>query len=336
VKRRDLIAVTIALCIVVTLLSVLPIRSAIKPYDPLVDFNEDGTINMRDIQNLILMFNAAGTSLNRTALLDQQSQINDLNVSISALQSNVTSIKAEIDSLENDFAFANGSLQSLQSRVENLSLRIDNVQSAIDALNYSMIEYESRMGSLEASNLALELKVDNLNASLTLLQSMVNNLDGNMTLLESRVNNLDSAISILNSRIDSLNSTMTSRLDSLEGRIDSMNATILELETELAILNATKLGKPDADSGWLQINASSSIVYVHNLNTTNVIVYMIGKYSNTSVPYIHQFGYGADNYLGGVFGAAWSELTSASIRVTRYAQDTNWVYVRLVMWKIPQ
>jgi prefoldin subunit 5 len=166
----------------------------------------------------------------------------------------------------------------------------------------------------------LNLKIDQLNATIVDLNSKISALEGNY-------------------------STLLDRLDAYDSMLNEMNATITQLQNSnaelydlLDIMNATKMGKPDADSGWMNIPADMThyLVYNHNLNTTEVLVYMIGKYSNTTSPYIHQYGFGADNYASGVFGAAWSDLTSTSIKLTRFNQDTNWVNIRVMLWKIPQ
>ena len=131
-------------------------------------------------------------------------------------------------------------------------------------------------------------------------------------------------------------------VDELQSKVNSLNASLVELqsriaelETELAILNATKLGKPDYDSAWFSITQGKSVILTHNLTTTNVLVYMVGKYSDYASPYIHQHDYGGELSMGNYYGAYWSDLTETTIRVTRQGQDINWNYIRVVIWKIP-
>ena len=143
------------------------------------------------------------------------------------------------------------------------------------------------------------------------------------------------------------------RIEKLETRTDQMiidmlslltqlialEAKVEELEIKLDILNATKLGKPDYDTfeeygGWAQLPTGEDKMFTHNLDTTNVLVYMVGYHPNTS-PYIHQIEYGGNDGLGR-FGVYWHDLTTTSIYVHRNTNDGTWQYVRVMIWKIPE
>lgn len=130
--------------------------------------------------------------------------------------------------------------------------------------------------------------------------------------------------------IDYLNSTVVS----LQASLAQMNSTINQLSNSVDILNMTKLGKPDADSGWLNITAGQQLIFNHNLGTTNVLVYMIGNDTSGTL-YIHQIKYGMDDNLGYEYGARWQELTPTSIKVIRGISDPNWNQIRIMIWKIP-
>jgi len=154
--------------------------------------------------------------------------------------------------------------------------------------------------------------------------------------------NVNDTFTALLSRIDSLNASLLDLEAYFETRINTLNATLVEqqsriadLETQLIILNATKLGKPDYDSGWLSIPAGQSRTLPHALNTTNVLVYMIG-YDDTGY-YVHQLAYGGDaTGTGNVYGAWWCKLTETSIEIYRLGQDVRWQQIRVFIWKIPQ
>jgi hypothetical protein len=179
-----------------------------------------------------------------------------------------------------------------------------------DPVNKTALLYD-----VNATFTELLSEIDSSNASLTDLRNRVTALEENNMMTNA------SLVQLL-SRIDSLNTTLTNRIN--------------DLETEIAILNATKLGTPDKDSGWMSIGQGSEIIYTHNLNTTDLLVYMIGKFNDSSSPYIHQIQYGSDNmppYQAA--GARWYDLTSTTIRVRREIGDQNWVWVRLILWKIP-
>jgi hypothetical protein len=153
----------------------------------------------------------------------------------------------------------------------------------------------------------------------------------------------------LQAKIDSLNASLLdlkayieTRITELETIIDEQQSRILELEAELAILNATKLGKPDYDSfkdpevsGWKYLQPDIPWRFDHHLNTTNVIVYLV--FSNDSVgTNINHHWYGGQNSGTWWGGAWWSELTKDYIMVTRYAHSNECAYVRVMIWKIPE
>jgi hypothetical protein len=119
----------------------------------------------------------------------------------------------------------------------------------------------------------------------------------------------------------------------LEVTVGEQQVRIADLETELAVLNATKLGQLDYDSTWYNISKGESIILTHNLGTTDVIIYMIGN-DTDGAHYIHQIGFGGDNYFSGAGGAYWYELTATTIKTTRAANDNDWDQMRVLIWKI--
>ncbi len=93
------------------------------------------------------------------------------------------------------------------------------------------------------------------------------------------------------------------------------------------------LSKPDYDSGWISIAPGQTVTLVHALNTTNVLVYMVGMDADMN---LLQSDYGWN--LGGSadlhYGAAWDTLNVSSINVMRGAYDSNWALIRVMIWKI--
>ena len=149
---------------------------------------------------------------------------------------------------------------------------------------------------------------------------------------------LNATVADLQSRINSLNTTL---LD-LEAQLVYINATLSQkirnLESDIAILNVTKLGKPDYDSfekygGWKYIEPDSYWIFEHNLNTTNVLVYLIFRDNITEN--INQMCYGGE--VSGLWygGAWWCDLTNFTITVKRYKEGSQWNQVRVIIWKIP-
>jgi hypothetical protein len=130
-------------------------------------------------------------------------------------------------------------------------------------------------------------------------------------------------------------------LTALQSEIDSLNSALLALENTVATQQsqinnlgaelATKLGAPDYDSGWFAINPGSYIILTHNLGTTNVLVYMVGRISGT----IDQVEYGGDANGQSSYGANWYGLTTTQIWINRMSQDIWWPEIRVFMWILP-
>jgi hypothetical protein len=70
-KKFLAIAISVAVCLSVTLLVVVPSLSvsSVHSYDPLLDVNDDGAINIVDIGKVAAAFRTSGTPINKTALL---------------------------------------------------------------------------------------------------------------------------------------------------------------------------------------------------------------------------------------------------------------------------
>ena len=130
------------------------------------------------------------------------------------------------------------------------------------------------------------------------------------------------------------------RMNHAENNITIALQLILDLQNEVALLKNQTVyvpvfRKPDYDSNWLDLNISRRRVLTHNLSTTNVFVYMVGKYSDSETPYIHQRDYGGEAHIALYYGAYWYDLTETTVAVERRADDDNWNYVRVMIWKIP-
>jgi hypothetical protein len=95
------------------------------------------------------------------------------------------------------------------------------------------------------------------------------------------------------------------------------------------------ISPPAWDSGWFNISKGEEKTRTHNLGTTDVLVYMIGK-EDDARPYIHQMNYGGECKEWDVWcGAWWRDLTTTEITVKRADGDDHWNYVRIMIWKIP-
>jgi len=274
VTKRDLIITVMAtFCLTATLFVIIPINSSpdIGGYNPWLDIDDDGKIDMRDVSEVCRAFGARGDPINKTALLYE---VNDT----------FTELLSKIDGL-------NDSVIALQSDVAYLTTKIAVLQTELAILNATLTQ-----------------QIENLEATIA-------NLETSLVSLQDRVTDL-------------------------EVRTAEMNATIVELETKLAILNATKLGKPDYDSfeeygGWKYIEPDDHWRFDHELNTTNVMIYLVFSNDTTGTNINHRY-YGTTISSDFWAGAWWCDLTNDYVMVYRYAESDECAYVRVMIWKIPE
>ncbi len=179
------------------------------------------------------------------------------------------------------------------------------------------------------------------------LEDRVTALEENVTAFacmhEARINELEMNITMLETMVDTLNTTVVEH----EFRMNSLNASYFDLLTRVGELEAKNLtqfiGRPAYDSGWVKLLIEEETPFEHNLNTTNVLVYIIGsKYSTGLDPHQHAYGGWADTNVGWdkYEGVWWHDLTTTHIKVFRTRDDDvldnqyPWNYVRVMMWKI--
>ncbi len=108
----------------------------------------------------------------------------------------------------------------------------------------------------------------------------------------------------------------------LQDKVDNLNASYFDLLERVETLESVSgfLGAPSFDSGWMEW--SSSMVINHNLNTTEVLVYLIGK-SGDGVINIAEFG----RYC------YWRDLTSTHITLN-IPNIWEWSQARVMIWEI--
>jgi len=147
-----------------------------------------------------------------------------------------------------------------------------------------------------------------------------------------------SKIDALNTSLLNLDAYLNTRIVTLNTSLVELQSKVAELESKIAVLNATKLGEPEWDSldtyGWISIPAGEFRILTHNLQTTNVLVYMVGYDFNGEE--FHQIDYGGEKSSIYNWGACWSELTATTIKVTRFGSDYTWDLIRVMIWKIPE
>jgi len=138
----------------------------------------------------------------------------------------------------------------------------------------------------------------------------------------------------------------TQLLLELMQKIEALNATIIEQQNTINLLNETViylnntkgLGPPDYDSGWRPLSMGQQLYLTHNLNTTELIVYLVGRY-DSGYTWMHQYSFGSQLDGGAQHGAWWATCNTYIIIYRGLHDHTSfqpWNYVRAIIWKIPE
>jgi len=77
--KRDLVVALFSFCLTAILFMIVPIESGVGYYDPWIDLNDDGKIDMRDVATVARAFGSLGDPINKTELLlDLQNRVEAL------------------------------------------------------------------------------------------------------------------------------------------------------------------------------------------------------------------------------------------------------------------
>jgi len=91
------------------------------PYDPWVDWNDDGCIDIYDKVAVGARFGSCGTPINKTALLlCLHNRLDSLNVTVVELQSKVDALESTVAILETDITMLNATIVDHESRLATL------------------------------------------------------------------------------------------------------------------------------------------------------------------------------------------------------------------------
>jgi len=166
-------------------------------------------------------------------------------------------------------------------------------------------------------------------------------------LLGYSVSYLMAALSSIDAKIEALQV----ELDTARNTIVSLEDKTTRLEDEISALQITpeeykKVGfisAPAYDSGWFPIDPNEDIVLTHNLHTTRLLVYLIGRshYGGPGSPdymKIHQEDYGWLDWVNGEagHGCCWDRLDDTTITVRRGGNDEGWAEARVMIWIIKE
>ena len=92
-KKNVIITLLVAFSLAVALFTVILVGGQSVEYDPWIDVNDDGKIDMKDIGQVARAFGATGTAINKTALLfELQDGLAELNATVADLQDQITQV----------------------------------------------------------------------------------------------------------------------------------------------------------------------------------------------------------------------------------------------------
>jgi hypothetical protein len=90
-----IITLLVAFSLTVALFTVILVGGQSVEYDPWIDVNDDGKIDMKDIGQVARAFGATGTAINKTALLlELQEGLAELNATVDSLAQRVAALEA--------------------------------------------------------------------------------------------------------------------------------------------------------------------------------------------------------------------------------------------------
>lgn len=140
-RKHLLIAILTTCLLTMFLITVIPISSQTAgQYDPWLDTNDDGKIDIRDIALTAKAFGTSGDPINKTALLlELQSEIDSLNSSLLNLEANLETRITNQDTL----------IAELQSTIDSLNASLVDTQSTVNSLHDTVNQLQSRVNSLE-------------------------------------------------------------------------------------------------------------------------------------------------------------------------------------------
>lgn len=111
IKPLTLLNGVLAICLVSALLytsGTITGRSEEKQYDPWVDLNDDGVVDIQDLVKIISLYGTHGTAINKTELLlELMSEIDSLNATLMELESTVNYLNTTVININETVAYLN-------------------------------------------------------------------------------------------------------------------------------------------------------------------------------------------------------------------------------------
>ena len=174
--RKEVLMVLITFCLTATLFSIIPVGSqGVREYDPLFDINDDGKIDLRDYFGVGLRYGTVGTPINKTALLELQSQIDELKASLQSLQSDFVALNASHAELLSQVGSLNGSVASLWLTVQNYSSILENHTITLNSTYIYSAATTETLNWVDVSGLSVNINVNNTCYLMAMFSTMAYN-----------------------------------------------------------------------------------------------------------------------------------------------------------------
>jgi hypothetical protein len=203
---------------------------------------------------------------------------------------------------------------------------IDVLKSKIDVLSKENAELKHMLENHRHNYSDIDIDQDDLRAIFSNYTFYYSDIYDNLTDIRSQLENHTHDYSELTGEIPAHNHNYS----------DIINQPLILDETDVInLIENYTFGEPDFDSGWQSIEENTELILNHNVNTTDVFVYIIGKNEDLQT---HQIFYGGDKLINENFrtldGIYWYSNEN-SIYVKRLMTDINWIMIRIVIWKLP-
>ena len=135
-KRDLIVAVLLTFCFAVTLFTVVPTIGSpdAGDYDPWLDYNDDGEIDMRDIGPVARAYGSNGTPINKTdLLLELQAKIDALNSTVIALLDQISGYSEGVVNIKDCYGLTTSAASG------TVTLDFDNPFNSVDYYLFTKI-----------------------------------------------------------------------------------------------------------------------------------------------------------------------------------------------------
>lgn len=136
ITKKETIIVLFAFCLASAIFTVMPVSSSERLYDPWLDLNDDGKIDLKDVYRMHVAYPSEGAAINKTALLFE------VNATYTKLLGRIETLNTTLLNMETN----------LTTRIVNVEATVAMLQSKIDILNATLAEAQNIVGYAIASS----------------------------------------------------------------------------------------------------------------------------------------------------------------------------------------